>query len=968
MSRICLDGTWQVSDGENQREAVVPGLAGDPKQVHAQPIRYRRRVELPGGDWTEATLTLKGARFAPKVFVDGRLVSSAPGGMAPTTHLLPAEVVGPGRTVELEIELAGLDDIPADDASKIPPADRWRSNISSCLWDSAVLRTHRGARLERVIPFGDPLKAQADVRWQFQRLGFNGEMDVKVEVLDGAQVLCQHRIDARAETGSAVFDLPRTCLPWSPESPNLYTLRVSLLAGQDALDTWEMAFAPRRFEVAGKGFVLNGQPITLRAGSVVWHRWIRDPEANELGFDIDWFERNIVDRLKSHGANTLRFHLGSPPEAMLDLCDRKGLCVQLEWLFFHGMAASRRSLVDQWRSWLDLAAKHPSVVLIHPWNETEGEQLDTAFGALETLAPEYPPMIVSHRDVLHVHKYWWSLFENVGVYYDTAEQFDQPIMVDEFGGNYLDGQCDPGGYPTLVESFLRFLGPGHTAEERLELNTLANCRVAEYWRRIGAAGFSPFCIAGSWEDGNHHFLGPLSRARPKPVWDALTAAYAPVSVSLDCWDRNFRPGRQVDLPVMCFNDTWQARSVRALVRLDRNGQTLDSAEIERDCDAFSREETTACLQMPDQPGPVELAAELTSGSPGVDRPVVSRWSGQVIDVQLPEVLSGRTVGLSEDEQELAAWLGQLGLATCPLDDAAADVILGSGALWSRLAGTHGAEEALTAALRRGAPAVLLDAGPRPLGQGYLDGDDLGPLQGSMWIETPARQVFCLPMGVGLEFVEMPEPESCLHPTDEGAALWQNLPRRATQLWNGYRGGLIVPAVDMHPSGLCREAFVELWVGRGADAKNMQSQQYLAYELAGFYAFADQPDEQVRKQLREKVRFLVDDAPALAGSVNPNAPIQTTDLAAEYDRAAEGQARRLISLARCGKNLTRTPVLAIDFGPATGLLLLSQLLTAGRLAEGFGTAGRYGVRRDPAASQMVLNMIAYSLQARESQHA
>ena len=137
--------------------------------------------------------------------------------------------------------------------------------------------------------------------------------------------------------------------------------------------------------------------------------------------------------------------------------------------------------------------------------------------AIKELAVEYPPLVISHRDVLHIHKYWWSIFENVGVYYDSADVFGMPVMADEFGGNYLDGEANPGLYPTVAESFLRFLGGKHTKELRLQLHTEANARVAEYWRRIGAAGFSPFCIAGSPEDGNHHFMGRLEEADPKPV-------------------------------------------------------------------------------------------------------------------------------------------------------------------------------------------------------------------------------------------------------------------------------------------------------------------------------------------------------------------------------------------------------------------------------------------------------------------
>lgn len=248
---------------------------------------------------------------------------------------------------------------------------------------------------------------------------------------------------------------------------------------------------------------------------MVWHRWIRNEEGRELGWDLKWIEEHIVDNLIHRGANTLRFHLGMPPEAILDLCDRRGLLVQAEWLFFHGMKASTSTLWVQWREWLTLCLRHPSVVLHHPWNESEGDELKPAFEVIEELSQEFPKLIISHRDVCHVHKYWWSLFENVGCKFDHADQFPQPIMVDEFGGNYLDGEGNPGGYPALEGCFSRFLGHDHNTTERLRLNEEANARVAEYWRRIDAAGFSPFCMLASWEDGNHHFLGPSRRDDPR---------------------------------------------------------------------------------------------------------------------------------------------------------------------------------------------------------------------------------------------------------------------------------------------------------------------------------------------------------------------------------------------------------------------------------------------------------------------
>ena len=209
-------------------------------------------------------------------------------------------------------------------------------------------------------------------------------------------------------------------------------------------------------------------------------------------------------------------------------------------------------------------------------------------------------------------------------------------------------------------------------------------------------------------------------------------------------------------------------------------------------------------------------------------------------------------------------------------------------------------------------------------------------------------------GISLDFREMAEAESCLHPAADDASLWQHLPQQATWLWNGLR--LVAPAYDVAAVGLNPDAFIASWVARGADAELIKGAEYLAYELAGFYAFATKPDDAVMAELRQRVRFLVEDAPALAISINPNAPIITRNLAELYAQSSGGQAETLTPLANCGKNLSRTPVVEISFGATKGKLILSQLFTAGRLAPEFIGEGHYGIRNDPAAQQFVLNML------------
>jgi beta-galactosidase len=968
-SELSLNGPWEVGiDRHYTGQAAVPGLAQDPGEMSPGMLWYKRAVILPPGTWKQATLRLNGARFAPVVYVNGTKVSSSEGGMAPTEHVLDDPTVGPGKEIQLEVALQSLRDLSSGDASAVPLADRWRSDNSSGLWDSVSLHFSGEARLTRVVPWTDLERDSVTIHWQ-TRGSESGSAQRTLQALlldfSGRVLATSARTEAAGAEGRTELPLQHACKAWTPDAPHIYRLRLELRDQQRLLDSRDLTWGLRDFRTEGRGFVLNGEPIRLRGGTVVWHRWVRDPEARTVAFDSRWFEKQVVLRLKHLGANTLRFHLGLPPEALLDLCDRDGLMVQLEWPFFHGVVASAESMRRQWRDWLDLAMRHPSVVLIHPWNETEGDALKIAWSALEAILPDYPPLVISHRDVIHIHKYWWSLFENLGLYYDSADQFDRPIMVDEFGGNYLDGKGDPGLYPAVRESFLRFLGREQTRDLRLQFQAEANAKVAEYWRRLGAAGFSPFCILGSPQDGNTWFLGSPEYPEPKPVWAELAAPYSPLSLSLEVWDRNYSPGQTVQLPLYLFNDTGQSEELRAAV-LIRAGQkarrVVSSQTIVQAVAAHSTRKIEVQMRMPQEAGEWRLEAGLANRVSGVTSSILSTWRCRTLEVRVPAALAGVAAGVPPGETELRAFLAQNGIKAVSPEERQARVLVMSAPTWATLPGSTALQRTFRDALERGQSVVLLDVGPRNLGQGYKHGE-LGPLEGAPRVASPRVEHYDLFSGIQVTFREAAEPESHLHPAQDNASLWCSLPRQSTWLWNGLRGGLVVPAADMEVTGLSANAFVSLWVSRGADAAAIRSAtNYYAYELAGFYDFSTQEKDKVlMARLREKVKLLAEDAPALQDRINPNAPVEGLDIARAFrGSGVEGMATRLIPLANCGKNLTRVPVVELAFGPAKGKLILSQVLTAGRLVRGRKEPGLYGLRYDPAAEQWALNLMAQAL--------
>jgi beta-galactosidase len=963
---VSLNGAWQTGiERHYNGTSSVPGLAQDPTTASPGTLWYRRTIKLPAGDWKQATLTLNGARFHPSVYINGELVGSSEGGMAPIVFPLPGSAVAPGRTITLEIALLSLKQMSPQDASTVPPADLWRSNVSSGLWDDVSLHFSGSERLTSIIPFSDFAHRKLTVNWRAEDAIPNSS--ISAEVLDRAgNVLAQAHNIASRSTGTITLSLPSSIQTWSPLLPNLYHLRIRLLQHNHVEDTFESTWALKSFSTHDRRFFLNDKPIELLGGTVVWQRFLRQPDAADVAWSTDWFQHNVTGRLKSYGANTLRWHLGLPPERMLDLCDREGLMVQLEWPFFHGISASVPSMESQWTAWLMVAMRHPSVVIVHPWNEVAGSA-DYEWQAINAILPDFPPLVVAHRDTIHIHKYWWSLFENLGLYYDSASQFDKTIMVDEFGGNYLDWNGDPGAYPSTRESFLRFLGPDQTRAERLQFHAESNARVAEYWRRIGAAGILPFCILGAPQDGSSWFLGNIHHPVPMPVWDALAATWSPISLSLDVWDRNYVPGQRISVPLYLFNDSDTSAMLRTEVRVVdlATGAVIARTPLAQTVAPHSRAVLPADLQLPARTGNFSLQAVLLN-PPSYDKhPVISSWDIRTLTPTLPTALANAHVALldPESEPELRNFLRQNGIPLVPLTDPSLNLVLGSSATWTSLNTSSSTRSELAQAIKDGVSIVLLDIGPRDLGEGYR-AKALGSLDGAPVVRDPYTVTANLFDGVRLTFSQLAEPESHIQRAPFNRALWAGLPPSATWLWNGLRGGLIAPAADMEVSGLSQSALIAQWQERGANPDAFGAgKSYYAYQLAGYYAFSTRDkDDATQNALRAHVRLLAQDAPALKDVINPDAAIDITDLAAEYRDAVNASAQRLLPLSTCGKNLTRTEIVELVFAPAEGRLILSQALTAGRLVRGSSQPGPYGIRYDPAAEQFTLNMMAQALQS------
>ncbi|WP_159523067.1 glycoside hydrolase family 2 TIM barrel-domain containing protein [Sunxiuqinia indica] len=112
---------------------------------------------------------------------------------------------------------------------------------------------------------------------------------------------------------------------WSPEHPNLYTLRTEIREGDSLVDLVETRFGIRTLDFSpDNGFLLNGEPVILK-GACLHH------DNGILGAaTFDRAEQRKVELMKANGFNAIRTSHNPPSQQFLDACDRLGILVMDE--------------------------------------------------------------------------------------------------------------------------------------------------------------------------------------------------------------------------------------------------------------------------------------------------------------------------------------------------------------------------------------------------------------------------------------------------------------------------------------------------------------------------------------------------------------------------------------------------------------------------------------------------------------
>lgn len=146
---------------------------------------------------------------------------------------------------------------------------------------------------------------------------------------------------------------------WTPGTPNLYGLTVSVRQDGQTVDRQWTRFGWREFSFRGDRQFLNGKPFEMRGDS--WH-FLGIPQMTRR-YAWSWFTL-----LRAAHANAVRLHAQPYPRFYLDVADEMGVCVLDETANWGSDGQHKYDAPDFWRRCDDQVARlvlrdrnHPSV-------------------------------------------------------------------------------------------------------------------------------------------------------------------------------------------------------------------------------------------------------------------------------------------------------------------------------------------------------------------------------------------------------------------------------------------------------------------------------------------------------------------------------------------------------------------------------------------------------------------------------
>ncbi|MBI9017564.1 MAG: chitobiase/beta-hexosaminidase C-terminal domain-containing protein [Phycisphaerae bacterium] len=398
---------------------------------------YKRTFNIPA-NWNNQHVILNfgAVDFKTDIWVNSKLVGTHKGGFDPFSFDITDKLNPDGSQ---EIIIAVWD--PTSDSYQprgkqvVNPQGIYYTSVTG-IWQTVWLEPVKASHIKSI-------KATPDIDSGSLNLiaDSNANLTIKAKVLDGAKVVKT----ATGKTNHPISIKLNDFKLWSPDSPNLYDLEVTLIdADGNIADKVQSYFGMRKIAL-GKDkqgilrLFLNNKPL-FQYGPLDQGWWpdglYTAPSDEALRYD--------VQMTKDMGFNMLRKHVKVEPQRLYYWCDKIGLLVWQDMPSGERGIGSRdpdiirskesaQQYETELKAMIDNFHNHPSIVIWVPFNEGWG-QFDTV--RITNWIKEYDPsrLVINTSgwadrkcgDIIDMHNYPGPAMP------DLEEK--RAVVLGEFGG------------------------------------------------------------------------------------------------------------------------------------------------------------------------------------------------------------------------------------------------------------------------------------------------------------------------------------------------------------------------------------------------------------------------------------------------------------------------------------------------------------------------------------------------------
>lgn len=406
--------------------AVESSLSGVGKVVGPEnALWYNRKFRIPGA-WKgkDIILNFGAVDWKADVWVNDVKVGAHTGGYTPFSFNITSALKKGENTITVKVWDGTDTGFQPRGKQVANPRGIWYTSVTG-IWQTVWLEPVNRVHIEsmRITPDIDKNTLSVAVN----NSAADMSLVTEVKVLDGTMIVGSGKA---CNEQPVVINMPQNIQLWTPRSPKLYDLEITLYnAAGKPVDYIKSYAAMRKFSIGrdDKGIVrlqLNNQPL-FQFGPLDqgwWPDGLYTPPCHEaMAFDID--------KTKDFGFNMIRKHVKVEPALWYTYCDRNGIIVwqdmpsgdsSPQWQYrdyFKGveMIRSPESEANYWKEWkeiIDFLYNNPSIAVWVPFNEAWGQfktseivEWTKTYDSTRLVNPASGGNFYDTGDILDIHNY-----------------------------------------------------------------------------------------------------------------------------------------------------------------------------------------------------------------------------------------------------------------------------------------------------------------------------------------------------------------------------------------------------------------------------------------------------------------------------------------------------------------------------------------------------------------------------------